>query len=560
MYSRILHPGLALLLRYQARARCARLARGFMTPRKLALSSAALLLAVVWLGNAAASIVLREPWAPGTLRNYVPLALLVYALWHVLKAACFRPKEGIAWRPAERELLLGGPLRRSELAAYHLAAVVASAALKAGVFTLLMLPDLGSPAAALLGALLALLLLDLFRLSVEIAASSVSRSTYLKFRAAALLLFGAAAMSVIAAASCRFATMAASDKHNLTALARPAIEAAAELRSTWIGRALEAPFVVFAEVITAPALSPALAGWVLLAVGMTAAAAWLAIRLDAVLHRAAIARERREYGRLAVLQSAAVQVQTRRKLPRIFCGGAGALAWRQFVGIRKNLVGLLLAMIPPAVLTWLPLLVVENANAAVLNVVGGLAFYTFLLLPAAMRFDFRRDLERMLLLKTLPLRPATVVLGQLAAPVVAAWGFQLAVLIAAWMVRPLPAGFLLMAWLLLGPANVLIFALENLFYVLYPHRLQQEGIEIFLRSTLTFTAKGLLFALLSVAVWAWLTASVKIVESGIVGSASDHRTVFAAGAAVLLLLTAAATVCALVHAYSRFDPVQDMPA
>ena len=131
-----------------------------------------------------------------------------------------------------------------------------------------------------------------------------------------------------------------------------------------------------------------------------------------------------------------------------------------------------------------------------LNVAGSLALFSLLLLPAALRFDFRRDVDRMALLKTLPISPAGVVIGQLIVPVVIASVFQLLVLIV-WPpgLRPLHPGYVLSAWLLLIPTNVLVFAMDNLIFLLYPHRPNQEGLEIFLRTTLTFTAKGLMFAL-----------------------------------------------------------------
>ena len=40
--------------------------------------------------------------------------------------------------------------------------------------------------------------------------------------------------------------------------------------------------------------------------------------------------------------------------------------------------------------------------------------------------------------------------------------------------------------------NVLIFALDNIIFLLYPYRVQQEGLEIFLRTMLTFTGKGII--------------------------------------------------------------------
>ena len=61
------------------------------------------------------------------------------------------------------------------------------------------------------------------------------------------------------------------------------------------------------------------------------------------------------------------------------------------------------------------------------------------------------------------------------------------------VVQPFPVWMLLATLILLAPLNALIFAIDNLVYLLYPYRLNQEGIEIFLRTTLTFTAKGLIF-------------------------------------------------------------------
>ena len=53
-----------------------------------------------------------------------------------------------------------------------------------------------------------------------------------------------------------------------------------------------------------------------------------------------------------------------------------------------------------------------------------MAFYTFLLLPTALRFDFRRDLDRLATLKGLPITPAAAAIGQTLAPVLIATAFQ----------------------------------------------------------------------------------------------------------------------------------------
>jgi hypothetical protein len=182
----ILHPALAQLLRYQASARLGRICRGFSTPRRLVLSCLGLLLALIWLGNAALTIFLREPSDPATLRSFIPLGLLVYSLWHMVRVAYRRPEETIEWTPAERELLCGRPFERRDLLLYRFGPIITSAALKAACFSLLMLPDLCLPVVGLIGALLALLFVDLFRMAVEIVAGGVGRQTYRRLRIAVL--------------------------------------------------------------------------------------------------------------------------------------------------------------------------------------------------------------------------------------------------------------------------------------------------------------------------------------------------------------------------------------
>ena len=167
-------------------------------------------------------------------------------------------------------------------------------------------------------------------------------------------------------------------------------------------------------------------------------------------------------------------------------------------------------MIAPAVLACAPCFVIADPYIAFLATTGTLAFYTFLLLPTALRFDFRRDLDRLATLKGLPITPAAAVIGQTLAPVLIATLFQSGVLAFAIAARSLPPHHLVMAMLVMIPLNVLVFGLDNLIYLLYPYRVQQEGLEIFLRTMLTFTGKGLLFAvgLAAMAAWGFAAAAL----------------------------------------------------
>ena len=248
------------------------------------------------------------------------------------------------------------------------------------------------------------------------------------------------------------------------------------------------------------------------------------------------------------------------RTPRRFCG-AGSLAWRQMLGALHYRTSLMISLIVPAVLSCLTLLKLQTDLSMVLELVGSLVFYSFLLLPTALKFDFRRDIDRLGVIKALPISPTAVTLGQLAVPVSISPLFQAAVLLVAMAVRPFHPGLFVLALIVLVPVNVLIFALENLIFMLYPYRLSQEGIGIFLRSILTFTAKGILFAIGLVVTVVWMLVSKHIGLRLVPQSDwAGPSMVFAGGMWLMTGSIAAATTILLIRVYRGFDPSQDTPA
>ena len=118
-----------------------------------------------------------------------------------------------------------------------------------------------------------------------------------------------------------------------------------------------------------------------------------------------------------------------------------------------------------------------------------------------------------------------------------------------------------MALLVITPLNVLVFALDNLLYLLYPYRIQQEGLEIFFRTMLTFTGKGLLFTAGLVALSGWVFAATALAEGF-----SDWTSITINGGAVFLAgiiagpsLLAALLLYGLCRAYRNIDPIEDIP-
>lgn len=584
----LFHPALFQLLRSQSVGRVRRLWRTVSSPRNLVPTLAAVVLAVLWMGNVLASLMFRDPHPPREFRTWVGLALSFYALWHVLKVAWMRPEEDIGWSPAERGVLFAAPFDRRQLLTYRLCSVLASTLFKSLLLALLLLPDLPNWPVGLCGLLLAFGFLELLRMVLEIGTCGMRPRSYFLFR---LAVFGVAVFAAVVAVTTAielFPQAAISQSNSMVHLLGHLLRTVANLRQTWLGRAWGAPFAIFGEIIVAQdVFSLKFVSALLTAAFVIGAMVWLVFRLDEHFTVLRLQNEQQNYNdRRRAGQRDRATEEVRRppfgdRLRSILCArrgdferptnlrlariarlrGAGPLFWRQWLGAMKHKGGLLIVFAAPAFLSLLPLLMNLRAEGIFYNVVAALVFYSFLLLPAALKFDFRRDFDRLYILKSLPLRPAVVVIGQLAAPVALTTLFQLAVMGVALLIRPLPLTYLWGAVLLLVPVNVAIFAVENLIFLLSPHRQNQEGIEVFLRTILVFTAKALLFVVGLSAFLAWgrFGPHVYAAVRSSLGFDVGYGAVFLGGILLCVGTGACAATALLVRTFRRFDPSLDFP-
>jgi hypothetical protein len=561
------HPAMVQLLWLQSCGRRRRLWAGFCQPRRMVLTAIACVMTVVWLGNVALTVWLRERATPETLRALLSLGLVLYASWHFTKAAFFRPESPFDWSPAERDLLLAMPLQPRHLVAHQLASVAVTTLVKAGLLTLLLLPDLRCVPLGLAGLLLAMMTLEILRMAIDIATWGASRSFFLAYRAAVLAGLAAAGLAVGAVFVREFAP---GNQRSVSEEFLPHIlEVLVQLKTSGLGY-IALPFQTFIDLILADALTATNVSLAAVAFGIVAGLAAGVIGLYVVTSQRVAIRERRHYRTSGIAASGSshrkagptLSSEPLRPLARIArWGGAGPLAWRQLVGARAHWASLLTAMIAPGVLACSPCFFVTDPHMALLTTTGTLAFYTFLLLPTALRFDFRRDLDRLATLKGLPITPAAATIGQTLAPVLIATLFQSIVLAFAIVMRSLPPHHLFVAILVMIPLNMLVFGLDNLIYLLFPYRMQQEGLEIFVRTMLTFTGKGLLFTVGMVVIAGWgLSAAAMTAEiSQWSGSAINALAVFIGGIIAGLSILAAIALYCLCLTYRNIDPVEDIP-
>ncbi len=546
MQSLAIHPALWQLLRFHALGKIRKLRASFSSPRRQVLSLMAVLLTVVWLGNAVASVLLRDAYEPAVFGRWMSRCLLLYFCWHLIRVAYSRPESAVEWSAAEETFLCGGPFSRRELLTYRLMGIFSATLPKALLVTFVMLPDLPMVWSGFCGLLLGLVFLEYVRLILETLATGISARQYLLLRAS---VFGGLA-ALMGYGLIQAVSLVELKAGNHWPFLQEWAQALGNVNDAAAGQMIEAPFRLIAYVVTAEQVSTEFLAHLGGAVLLISATAHAAVRLDGVFYRRTQDAELAHSGELKDETSANVPASW----PRIIrLHGAGTVAWRQLDFAKRHWGTLSVGLGFPALLSCLPLFVPGEGTATFLTVLGSVVFYSYVLLPAALKLDFRRDFDHLALLKSLPLRPLAVVLGQLLAPVGLTWAFQIVLLTLAAAVCGVPWAWAFAAVLFLLPVNLFFAALDNLIFLLYPHRLHQEGLEVFLRTTLTFTGKGVLLTLALFGMMAWLEAARWLTIA--LGQSGQFRVIFGAGIASFAALAAGLGVWLSVRVFSHMDPI-----
>lgn len=560
---RLYHPATGLLLRSQTAGKLKKLFSRLRSPRKKMLAIVASVLGLIWISQALATVFFRESADPEKLRLWLPLSLLAYTCWHIVKLATKQPEEPFDWTPAEREYVLAAPITRGQQITYRLLAVFSAAAVKALCFSIMMLPDIQLWYAGFVSMLLGLAFVDLVRVNVELIVFGLSQRSRLVFRVAVVgSLIG---LLVLVVTNCLYSPTAAAELSSPGAIAffQHLFEEAMRLASSNVGQILLRPFELFSSLALTRELNPR---WLVTLIGCLSLVSmfmWLVHRVDAWMRYQIRLRE----------ECALLRAQENRKntndlpehqnsgdyvsVPFRFAG-AGGIMWRQFLGAFHYRQTVMFSLAVPVLLSCLPLLANHPPMMMLLHVVGGAVFYSFLLLPSALILDFRRDINRMTVLKALPVRPIVVVLGQLTAPVSICWLFQIVVLTLAGLTGKVVWWQAIVAMGLVLPVNVLIFAIENYIFLLSPFQRNKEGIDVFLRTILTFTGKGLLFGLGVVILILWALIA-KTLVTAIALSPAAATMMFAAGIWLITLGVASLFVAGITRQFEKFDPSQDVP-
>jgi len=394
------------------------------------------------------------------IRLYGPLGLFAYCVLNVVLSSGDR---AVYYTPAEVNFLFCGPYRPRQLLLYKVCAGTGAALLTALFMTFAFAHHAAWSVAAFVGLYFALVLLYLFSLAIGLSISTAGALAFGRGRKALLVGIAVVIATALRSPGRRAAGLPLSDI--LEGLLRSPAVAATLL-----------PFRPFVMAFTAERLWPDLVVWAGLCLAVDLALLALVLALNARFLEASAAASTRTYLRLqktrrGEARQAGPGLRLSVPMPP-WWGGVGPNVWRQLTSVSRTpsrLTGILLLFLMPAGFLFLARWYSPDINdglAAALPMFLGMAFVA----SSAVGYDFRTDLRNLATLKSLPLPPSRLVLGQLATPVmILTVGLWLSIGLCS-LVGPPRTVLTAAAASLVPPVSLLMVAVENLYFLWYPYR------------------------------------------------------------------------------------------
>ena len=554
------HRKLAHLNLQRAVFRSRRLLGRLRSPRRIIATSLAVAFFLLYLFNGVFILSARQPADPERLRLWLSGGMVIYAVYHLVRCVWTTRIADLELTPAERLWLGGAPIRRSSLAVYHIGNVLFAGMMKALLLAVVLAFDVNHFELFVIGVFGAMVLLETTRLLIGRWSAGLDRRRQVRMRVFATALAVCIALQVLARL---FAGTPVGSPTWLYVL--NSFHALGQTASCQAIQWLSVPWIASAELAVSEHYSFRTLLLTVISIALIPASIGLLVYVDAWACRQ---RLRREQQRLAAGDYATIQhcgdatpedlgasgsfISTLQRIAPASGDRIVALIARQSISVRRYWGTIVFSFVVPFALCLSPLLTGQITEQWFF-VVGGLALCTMLLAPPALRLDFRRDLQRMMLLRSLPVPPLQMVIGQLTIPILITLTFQWATIVIAALVTQPGASQVILWTGLLGGLAVFTFAAENALFLAYPHHERAEGIAMMIRAKLTFLGKAAVIglSLLLLILWGvlcrqWLPATIS--TPAFVGGA------IACSWSVALIAVAGATWC-----WRRFDLASDVP-
>lgn len=536
------------LIALQANAMLRRALRGVRTGRGATFVAMGVVMMAAWLAAGFFSASSTGRSDPQTVRTFFPLWLLAVCVLNLLTSAGER---AIAFTPAEVDVLFPGPFTRRQLMSYKLLKSAAGAVVTATLFSLMFLSYMQSWAAGWMGIFLSLLFLQLFTMSVVLIGETLHERAPTRGRkliAAAIIVTVACALLPVLRAG----------------RGRSVSDLAMAFASTGAGRVLLAPVGIFGDILTAKQLAPDALPSLALATLVLGVLATMVIWLDTQYLESAALAGRKVHERIEQMHRGGgigfrLPPGARAKWLRIplppRLNGVGPIAWRQLTtAVRQSRAVIMVLLLLCAALGPVLYLAGAAEHRTPVALIISIVFSMNALFANALRFDFRGDLGHLDVLKSLPLRPAAIVVAQLVAPTLVLTICQIPLFVGVGFFFRVEAHFVLAATLTAIPLNALVFAIENVLFLQFPAR--NWGVSpgdlhgVGRRMTIFFAKTMILLVACGVAVSAGGMASL---------AAGKSPALFVVTTAFVLALETLALLPLMVTAFRRFDPSSETP-
>lgn len=548
---------LAWLRRRRRSFRWQRLLQRMLSPRRLAASSLTVLFVVAYLLNGIYILAAREPADPQRLILWLSGGMVIYGIYHAVRCAWSSAAAGLDLSPAEAVWLGTAPISSTALTIHHVAGLVPAVLAKTLLLAVVLARDVVHIEFLIVGVSTSLLLLDIVRTTMAVGISGLSASGRLAARCAVTAVAVAGVALAVATVAARTPWGSPTWVYALNAF-QALGEVAASPAIQW----LSLPWVAGAQLAVAAEYSFATLMLASVALATLPAATWLLVQIHCRADQQAIRREQQtlqtgrarrsdQYQGVNDVRFAALPTRGMyRQLPA-GCQQVLSIASRHWVSVRRYRWTILGSFAAPTLICLSPL-VTGAGREQWLYAIGGVAICTMLLAPPALKIDFRRDLRRMLLVRSLPVGPAVMVLGTLLPPVLITWMFQWFTIAIAASVTATDIGQVVLWIALMNALAVLTFACENALFLAYPHHEQAEGIAMMIRAKLTFLGKGTVMVVALGLLFGWALFCRGL-------PAPLVQPLFIGGAIVASWLAAAAALAVATWCWRRFDTSLDVP-
>ncbi len=472
-----MNPGLVWLLRRSPLTFTRGLRRRFRGPKGIALAVGLGFVVIVILAPSVIDTFVSHRDVLETARRarlYGPLAMLLMTGMTLLAPA--QRRGGLYFRPAEVGMLFPAPITRRELLLYHVLSRAQIQVLSGLWVTLFIVRYAPTWYGCLVGATLALLFLQLLSQAVALLTAAAGKRLAWPLRWGLLL----AALGALVLGGMDAATAVRMDL---------GLEAAvAALRAHPAVAAMTAVFVPFIRTYAAASLGEA-ARWAAASAGLIVALVVVIGLLDVAYEEAALDVSRKVRRKLERMRSGGgalaglAPTKARFSVPRLpFVGGAGPIAWRQTVEIVRNVRAVVTSLI--FLLLW-PAFMAGTILLSSRGEDGGSEKMAAVLLPMLLvfsavstqniGFDFRRDLDRIPFLRSLPISSLAVAAGQVAPSALLLALLQwITVSVVIVFTDILPVVVLPAILPALVPAAWAVLAIDNLLFLLIPHRIDPD--------------------------------------------------------------------------------------